>query len=252
MTAAQGKRALVTGGHKRLGRAIALGLGAAGWDVAVHYRRDQAEAQEVVLALRALGRQSLAVQAELTDSAQVAQLVTDAAQGLGGLDLVVACAASYRPTDLRRTTAAHLDAAWAENARAPVELVLAARNLLEAGGDGRAILMGDLAGLTPYRGYLAHSMAKAALHAAVRALASELGPHLLVAGIAPGAVLKPVDEPDASWDRLQTQVPMGANALDDVALPVRAVVDAVLWLARAPRYVAGQVVAIDGGRSARW
>ncbi|MBI5607831.1 MAG: SDR family oxidoreductase, partial [Deltaproteobacteria bacterium] len=157
-------RVLVTGGHRRLGRAIAVALAQAGYDVCIHHRNHPELAASAAAEVRAAGRRAAVVCGELSDTQQVRAIVEHAVHTMHGLDLVVASAASYRTTDAERASAAHLDQVLAENARAPVDLLMHARPHLQASRDGRAIVVGDLAGVTPYRGYLAHSMAKAALH----------------------------------------------------------------------------------------
>lgn len=243
---------LVTGGHRRLGRVIAVDLAARGFDVVLSYRRGGAEVDSALQALRARGARALALPAELTDADQLRALVAAAGEFGAGLDAVVASAASYRPSPLDRLDGAQLDLCFAENARAPVELLLAAAPWLRRSGDGRAVLLGDLAGITPLRGYLAHSMAKAALHAAVAGLAAEWAPDIVVGGVAPGAVLRPEEMPPQQWAALQARVPMGAVALAEPDTPALAVSAAVHWWLTCPRYATGQVIPVDGGRSARW
>ncbi|MBI5607611.1 MAG: SDR family oxidoreductase, partial [Deltaproteobacteria bacterium] len=87
---------------------------------------------------------------------------------------------------------------------------------------------------------------------AVRGLAVEWAPHVLVNAVVPGAVLAPESMAAAQWAAVQSRVPMGPEVLRNPQLPVQAVVDAVLWLAQAPRFVTGQLIPIDGGRTARW
>lgn len=244
--------ALVTAGHKRLGRAVALHLAAQGWDLAIQYRRDPELAAEVVDLARDQGRRAAAFAAELTNPQAVQGLVAEVAATFGRLDLVVAAAAGYVATPVAALDAATLDRILAENARAPVDLVLRCADLLRASGDGRAIVFGDLAAVTPFAGYLAHSMAKAALHAGIRGLAAELAPGVVVNGIVPGAVLQPADEDAASWAALQRRVPMGALALAEPEAGVAGIVDAVRYLATCSRYVSGSLVHVDGGRTARW
>jgi NAD(P)-dependent dehydrogenase (short-subunit alcohol dehydrogenase family) len=241
------QRVLITGGHKRLGRAVARHLAGLGARVAIHYRRDAELAEALALELG-----GIAVGGELTDSADVARLVAAVTRAWGGLDLLVASAATWQPTDLASASVDALDAALHSNARAPVELILRCRPHLEASADGRVVVFGDLAGVTPFRGYLGHSMAKAALHAAVRGLAVELAPRVTVNAVLPGAVLRPEDDTAASWAALQRAVPMGELALEDPDEPVRAVVEAVAWLASCSRYLTGVLLPVDGGRSARW
>lgn len=246
------KTALVTGGHKRLGRAIALGLAHAGWDVAVHYRQDGALADAVVDEIRGLGRRAVAIQAELTEDGDVARLVHKSVTALGGLSLLVLSAASYHPTPIGTLTPAQIDRALAENARAPVAVALAARTALEASGDGRIVVLGDLAAQLPYAGYLAHSMAKSALHAAVRGLAVELAPAITVNAVVPGAVLRPDDLPQPAWNRLLDLVPQGRQLVADPAAGPAAIAEAVLHFAQCSRYITGTFALIDGGRTARW
>ncbi len=246
------KKALITAGHKRLGKAIALALVEAGFDVAVHFRRDPEAAEAVVTAARLAGRRAVALHAELTDSESLPALVAGAAEGLGGLSLLVLAAADYTPTPIDALSAAQLDRAFAQNARAPVELALAARAQLTASGDGRVVILGDLAAQIPLHGYLAHSLAKAALHAAVRGLAAELAPEILVNAVVPGAVLRPDDLPESAWQRLLDVVPQGAVVAADPAAGSRAIAETVVYLSTCSRFLTGTFVTVDGGRTARW
>lgn len=239
----QGKRVLVTGGHKRIGRAVAEHLARQGARVVTQYRSEADLARQVA---HELG--GIAIQAELTDTAQVHALVQQAAAHLQGLDLVVAAAASFEKTDLDAWNPADLDRILHTNARAPIDLVLQARPWLERSADGRAVLFGDLAGVTPFQGYLAHSMAKAALHAGVRALAAELAPGVAVHAVIPGAILPAAGMDDAAWRAVLKRVPMAA----EVAGAVDAISHAVAYLATCPRFVTGTLHVVDGGRSGRW
>lgn len=246
------KHALVTGGHKRLGRAMALELARAGFDVAIQYRTDKGAAWTVVTEIQALGRTANAFQADLGDSASLLQLVKDADAALGGLSHLVLAAASYDRTPVEALDAAQLDRAFAANARSAVELTLAARQTLENSLDGRVIVLGDLAGQVPFAGYLAHSMAKAALHAAVRGLAAELAPGVTVNAIVPGAVLKPMEMPDSAWQKLLEVVPQGQVIAADPEAGAAAIAGAALYLATCSRFVNGTFLTVDGGRTARW
>lgn len=241
------QRVLVTGGHKRLGLAIARQLAGQGARVAIQYRRD---AELAVVVAKELG--GVALQAELTDAGDVERLVAEVGRQLGGLDLLVVCAASWQTSVLASVAGAHLAETLQANAQAPVELILRCRPLLAGSTDGRVVVLGDLAGVTPFRGYLGHSMAKSALHAAVRGLAAELAPEVTVNAVLPGAVLAPDELSADQWRALQRPVPMGELALRDPAEPVRAVVEAVAWLAGCNRYITGVLLPVDGGRSAKW
>ncbi len=247
-----GKRILVFGGHRRLGRAIALDLARKGADITLTCRHSVGDAEATVATILATGGSAQWRRCDLASHADIADAVAAVLTSRGGLDAVVVCAASYRPGGAEPAAGTDAPEILHENAWAPVQAALAARAALQACGDGRVVLLGDLAGVRPYRGYLAHSMAKAAVHHAVAGLAVELAPEILVNGVAPGAVLRPDDHPEQDWARLQRKNPLGAAALQDPELPVRAVCAAVAFFLTCPRFVTGQVLAVDGGRSAQW
>lgn len=252
MSVGSHRHALVTAGHKRLGRSIAQELAEAGFDVAIQYGQDAASAHRAVAEIHALGRQALAIQAELADLASLQRLVATAAEGLGGLSHLFLVAASYEATPLSTLSGEQLDDAYAVNARSAVALALAAHPLLAASGDGRIVVLGDLAAQVPFRGYLAHSMAKAALHAAVRGLANELAPEVVVNAIVPGAVLQPADVEADAWAALLRKVPQGLVVQEDPSAGCTAIAQAALYLATCSRFVNGTFVTVDGGRTSRW
>lgn len=248
----RGKKVLVTGGHQRLGRAIALHLGGLGADVAISWRRDELAAEQVVRALSTADRPALAVQCELTDRDQVHELIDRTVQRMGGLDFVVASAASFLATELDACDTASLDQNWADNARGPIDLILQARPYLEQSRDGRAVVIGDLAGLKPLHGYLGHSMAKAALHNAVLGLAVELAPKVVVNAVVPGPVLRPDSMSEEAWLQLLDRLPLGEMARLEPEMPVRAVCETVAFCLVVSRFMTGQILVVDGGRSVRW
>lgn len=252
MNSIAGKSVLVTGGHKRLGRAIALHLARHGADIVISWRRDPDQAQETLALLHQTGIRASAFACDLTASPQIEALVAHAVAFLGRLDAVVASAASFVPTGLDTTSLAQLPAIMAANATGPLQLALAARAHLTRCGDGRLVLLGDMAGTRPLRGYLGHSMAKAALHNAVMGLAAELAPAIVVNCVAPGAVLRPAEHSEEHWRKLVARNPLGALALRDGQLPVAAVAAAVEFFLACPPYITGQTLHVDGGRSAVW
>lgn len=247
MTQAATMRVLVTGGHKRIGRALVGDLRARGAQVAFTWRTGSREAAQTAEQTGAWP-----VNAELTDSGQVHAAIAACAGHMGGIDAVVCCAANYHPTPLADWQPDAVGQILINNAAAQVQLVLAALPYLRQSADGRAVLFGDLAAHRPYRGYLGHSMAKAALHNAVLGLAAELGPAVLVNGVAPGPVLKPADDSAASWAKLLAKTPCGPLAAADPELPVRAACDAAWFFLTCARFVSGQILAVDGGRAAAW
>jgi pteridine reductase len=226
-------QALVTGAAKRLGRAIALELGRAGHQVAVHYRSSRAEAEETAALL---GGAPL-VQGD--QAREPERIVREAASALGGLDLLVCSAADFGKAAAEAIPRAQFEAMLAANLTGPFYLMQAALPFLRA-SRGSIVTLLDVCGTTQvWKGYAHYAAAKAGLAALTRLLALEWAPEVRVNGVAPGAVLPPL-EMDA--DRLAKRIPLGRiGTPEDVAR-------AVLFLAKAP-FITGEILTVDGGRS---
>jgi pteridine reductase len=233
--------ALVTGGGIRIGRAICLALGRAGYDVVVHANRSVAAAQEVVRELAALGRTARVEQADLS--------TPDGPQSLGEridrLDLLVNNAAAYEHAGFRDITPDQLERMLAVNVRAPFLLTQAVLPLLEASGQGAVVNVTDMAVSRAYTAthFFSHYLAsKAALEQLTRALALELGPKVRVNAVAPGPVAIAAETTPAQRADMLARLPLGREGSPaDVA-------EAVVYLARA-EYVTGQTIRVCGGLS---
>jgi len=234
--------ALVTGAAVRVGREIALGLARAGADVALHYRSSAAEAERTAGEIRALGRRAAALPAELTDPEQCRELVRACTTALGGLDFLVHSAASFERVPLEETDESVWDAAMALNARAGYLMAREAAATLRS-RRGRVVLISDALARQPVRGYLAHSVSKAAVEGLVRALALELAPEVSVNGVAPGTVLVPEGTSPEQAARWARRIPLQRlGSAEDVARTVT-------FLCTGPEFITGQVVPVDGGQS---
>lgn len=233
--------ALVTGGGIRIGRAICLALGRAGYDVVVHANRSIAAANEVVRELAALGRTARVEQADLS--------TPDGPQSLGHrldrLDLLVNNAAAYEHAAFRDVTADQLERMLAVNVRAPFLLTQAVLPLLEASGQGAVVNVTDMAVSRAYTAthYFSHYLAsKAALEQLTRALALELGPKVRVNAVAPGPVAIAAETTPEQRADMLARLPLGREGSPaDVA-------EAVVYLAQAT-YVTGQTIRVCGGLS---
>ncbi len=237
-----GKTALVTGAGVRVGRAIALALAGSGADVAVHYLASQSEAEEAALAIRSLGRRSVAIPADLASPAECRRLVREAASALAPPDFLVHSASNFHRASLEETGEDLWDSAMDVNARAGFLLVREAAGALRA-RRGRVVLISDFLARTPARNYLAHAVSKAALEGLVRALAVELAPDVSVNGVAPGTVLLPEGTLPEEAEKLARRIPLRRiGDPGDVA-------ETVLFLCAGPAFITGQIIAVDGGRS---
>jgi NAD(P)-dependent dehydrogenase (short-subunit alcohol dehydrogenase family) len=233
--------ALVTGAGRRLGRAIALGMAQAGWDVAVHYRASEAEARAVVAEIVAMGRRAVALHCELADEAAVRELVPRAVAGLGALRCVVNSASLFDYDSAQDFSMAKLDAHMRANVAAPLLLAQALHAATPDGQQAAVINLLDqkLYNLNP--DFLSYTLSKAALHTATTMLAQQLAPKLRVVGIAPGITMVSGDQTEAGFANAHQQTPLGRSSTP------QDIVDAVLYAASA-RAVTGTTLLVDGGQ----
>src|SRR5690606_3090132 len=174
----------------------ARALHAAGYDLALHYRSSAAPMQALADALETERPGSvLVLQADLAQFDRLPELVAKTVGRFGRLDALVNNASGFGPTPLGTVTPAQWDILFASNARAPFFLAQAAAPHLAA-AQGAIVNMTDIHARRPLRDHAVYCMAKAALEMATRSLALELGPHVRVNAIAPGAILWPDGEAD--------------------------------------------------------
>ena len=240
----QGRVALVTGGARRVGAAIARELHAAGANVMIHYRDSEADAAKLESELNARRPRSAAkVKAELLAPIAPRALVSTAVETFGRLDILVNNASTFFPVEVGAMDSSHWEALIGSNLRAPLFISQQAAPEL-AKQEGAIVNIVDIHAERPLKGYALYSIAKAGLAAMTRALAIELAPRVRVNGVAPGAIAWPEDGqfPDPERERIVATTPLGrVGSPEDIARAVR-------FLADSP-YVTGQILAVDGGRS---
>lgn len=240
--------ALVTGGARRVGRAICMELGRSGVDVWFTFHTSGDEARTLVDELRALGSDACAHRLDLDDLSAVEAF----AASVRCVDILVHNASVYGPTPLDEVTAEVGARVYRINALAPLVLTrhLAPRlSRSSLPGGGAVVAMCDIHAMgQPRRGYSVYSMSKAALAEMVRSLAVELAPDTRVNGVAPGVVAWSEHGPDSNDDmqaRYLSRVPLARPGTPQEAA------EAVRWLALDARYTTGQILRVDGGRSLR-
>jgi pteridine reductase len=245
-----GKVALVTGGAKRVGAAIALKLARAGMDVAITFRTSADEARQTVETIERIGRRAHAFRVDMAEPDVDQQLHDAMSHHFDRLDALVNNAARFDPTQTGPLDPDAIDAQFTVNARAPMLLVRRFADILAAHYDkddpaslGRVINFIDIHVLgEPLPGFLAYNASKAALFEATKTFAMELAPKITVNALAPGVVDWPPDFTDAMKRDYLTRVPLQrAGTPDDAAA-------AALFLIRDAHYTTGQVIRLDGGR----
>ncbi len=232
----QGRIAAVTGGGRGLGLAIVRALAAEGADVAFSYRESRDGAEREAEALRRAGRRVVTLPADARVPGRMAAFVEEAAQRLGGLDLLVNNVGVFRRVALADLTEELLDEAFDVNVKAAVMASRAAAPHLRA-RSGAIVNVASLGGLRPWRSYLPYCASKAALLMATQCLALALAPEVRVNAVAPGIL-----EPPGAAPELEKKIPLGRFGATGEA------VDAVMYLATSATYTTGEVLSLDGGR----
>ena len=239
-----GRRALVTGGAVRVGRALSLQLAEMGLDVAVHHRRSADEAERTAADCRARGVAAVVVQGDLATVDECRRVVAESQEALGGVDVLVNSASNFLSSPFEQTTEAGFDLVLAVNLKGPFFMAQAAAPAMIANGFGRVVNLADVAGLEPWPRFTAHSVAKAGVVMLTRCLAQELAPVVTVNAIAPGTVLMPDGATEAATRRSREKTVLDRiGSPDDVAGALRYLLEA--------DYVTGHTLVVDGGRLVR-
>ena len=239
------KAALVTGGARRIGRALALALAADGFAVAVHHRNSHAAAEDLVALIRNKGGAAVALAADLGDEAAVRTLLSRAEQALGPIGCLVNNAGVFVNDTVETATRASWELHLAVNLRAPFLLIqdFATRLPKSAGGVVVNLLDQRVWSLTPY--FVSYTLSKAGLWTLTQTMALALAPHIRVNGIGPGPALP---SPRQSAEEFATQC---------ATMPLRRgtspqeIATALRFILSAPA-VTGQMIALDGGQHLGW
>jgi NAD(P)-dependent dehydrogenase (short-subunit alcohol dehydrogenase family) len=234
-----GKSALVTGGARRIGRAIAIALAHAGADVAITYCTSNYEALQTVREIESLGCRALAVECDVRSEASVRNAIAAATSEFKRLDIVVNNAAIFEAVPLESISLDQWDAVFETNARGPFLVAREALAHLRA-VQGRIVNIGSLGGIHAWAGHGHYCASKAALHMLTQAMAKAFAPEVSVNCVAPGWI-ETDDGPAVERDRFAAKTPMRRNGTAEE------VAEAVLFFATGPAFVTGQILAVDGG-----
>jgi NAD(P)-dependent dehydrogenase (short-subunit alcohol dehydrogenase family) len=237
-----GKTVLITGGARRIGRAIALRLASAGATIAFSWRNSREDAFELERQLLARGARAIGIQADLMHESAVAQMLQTVEGAYGRLDVLVNNAGRYEDVPFEDITAAQWDEMLATNLKAPFLASKLAAPLLRRHRDGRIINISSIGAVRPFPSHAHYCASKAGLDHLTRTMARALAPDIAVNGVAPGLISLTSTLND--WERhMEKKTPMRRTGSgDDVA-------EAVLFFATCTRFITGQVLLVDGGLS---
>lgn len=247
--------ALVTGGARRLGRAMVEDLARNGWAVAIHCNGSTEDAEALAHALRAAGGRAEVVQADLMDEAASDALIPRAAEAMGGpLTLLVNNASIFEHDAMGAMTRRSWDRAVETNLRAPMVLsqafaAQAPRAEIDADGLPRAraciVNMIDQRVLKPTPEFMSYGVAKAGLWAFTRMAAQGLAPHVRVNGIGPGPTMQGVRQSANHFNAQRAATPLERGASP------RDMCDGLRYILSADGFT-GQMLALDGGQHLAW
>lgn len=238
---------LITGAARRVGAEIARTLHAAGANVVLHHRASAAEAEALAVELNARREKSaLAVRRDLLDTAGLASMVAEAVAHFGRLDALVNNASSFYPTPVGAIDVVAWDDLIGSNLKGPLFLSQAAAPHL-AKTNGCIVNITDIHAERPRKGYPLYCAAKAGLLGLTRALALELAPAVRVNAVAPGAIEWPENDSDFPPDEQAAII--DHTLLKRVGSPAD-IAQTVKFLIFDAPYITGQVINVDGGRTA--
>lgn len=239
----QGKRALVSGGAIRLGKAMVLALAKAETDVIIHYNRSATAAEATCLAARALGVQAATLQADLSEADAVRALAQNVLDDYGGVDILINNADPFIRAGLQETSLEQWHSELSVQLDAPFLLAQGLAPTMQKRGGGLIINILDNSAFGPSPAYLAHGIAKHGLWGLTQNMAVALAPDVRVNAIVLGPILPPAQLSE------QQKARIAKNTLLQRWGKPEDLINALRYLIQAD-YVTGEVLFVDGGE--RW
>jgi len=238
----KGKTALVTGGAKRIGREIALGLAKKGARLLIHYNTSEKEAQHVASEIKSLHADCFLFQADLSKNENILKMTAEIFSAVSTVEILINSASLFYKTPFGTVEESDWDRLIDTNLKGPFLLSKEIGNKMFNQGGGKIINIADWSGFRPYKDYSPYCVSKGGLITLTKALAKDLAPKVYANAIAPGPVLWPPDFSEAKKKSVIEKTPLGrAGTPQDI-------VDAVLFLLDND-FINGTVLVVDGGRS---
>ncbi|MGH1351354.1 MAG: SDR family oxidoreductase [Methyloligellaceae bacterium] len=237
--------AIVTGAAKRIGRVLSLELARHGWDIGVHYHQSLDEAESLAGEVRKTGRQAILLQADLSSTSDVQEIVPQCISSLGTPALLINNASLFENDRIEDLTDESWDAHINTNLKAPVLLSQAFANALPQDISGNIINIIDqkVQNLTPY--FFSYTISKAGLWTATQTMAQALAPHIRVNAVSPGPVLQSIHQTEEQFARQYRSTPLQRGTTPEE------IASAVQFILNAPA-MTGQMIILDGGQHLSW
>lgn len=235
--------AIVTGGGRRLGQAIAIALAENGFDVVVNYYESKSGANQTIKQIKAIGRRAFAVKADISNKSQVQRVVNITLQQFGRIDLLVNNSSIFIESPLTKTSEKNWDTTIDINLKGTFLCSQAVAPIMLKQKSGRIINIASLGGLQAWTQHLPYSVSKAGVIMLTKILAKTLAPHIQVNAIAPGTI------------QFENEEDLKLKHLRKDMIPLKKygepsdITDMIVYLATKAGYITGQVFHIDGGRS---
>lgn len=239
------KTVLVTGGAQRLGRAIALDLAGAGWDVAIQYRSSAQAAEETKALIEGAGERCAIFACDFRDPARLEGLLGEATAALGPIQALVCAASSFEYDEIKSLTPEGFDDQFGCNLKAPIFLAQAFAKALPDGAEGAIVNLVDQRVLKPTPHFFSYTLSKLALWQATKTLAQALAPRIRVNAVAPGPSLRNVRQSEEHFQRqVEATLLKRPSAPEDICAAVRYLLEA--------KAVTGQMLTVDSGQHLIW
>ncbi|WP_028950321.1 SDR family NAD(P)-dependent oxidoreductase [Sulfurihydrogenibium subterraneum] len=233
----KGKTALITGGSKRIGKTITIGLAKEGCDVIIHYNYSEKEAQELKTFVESFGVKGYLLKADLTEEKDIIKLSEEASNI--GVDILINNASIYYKAPLETATFKDLDTFYSIHVKAPFYLSKILGKKMYEKKEGRIINIVDYSAILPYPDYTPYTASKGALLTMTKAFAKEFAPYVLVNGILPGPIVPPEDLQDKELPLKKTLLKRWGGEQE--------IFKAVKYLIET-EFTTGSLIPVEGGR----
>lgn len=236
---------LITGGAKRLGKAISLSLAKAGWQIGLHYNKSEIEVIKLETELKAIGANIVTLQADLSNANEATNLVNSCCEKLGAPSLLINNASLFENDQLESFNSDEFDTHFKVNLRAPLLLAQAFAKSLGKENSGNIINITDqrVHNLKPT--FFTYTLSKVGLAAATVTMAQALAPNIRVNAIAPGPVLQSIHQSQEDFETESASTPLGHGTTTDE------IVNAIQFILNSPS-LTGETITLDGGQHLTW